>query len=116
MSSLHDVEEVIHTAFRPASELCDEERRLLYLADAVGAVGEAGHLCLASSEHVATSANPDTPLQSLHELQDAMATASTHQRLSDEEQDSGHMGNSVGVKTRSSCIHTPQHSSSGGSG
>ena len=39
MSSLHVVEKVIHTAVRPASEPCDEERHLLYQADAVDAVG-----------------------------------------------------------------------------
>ena len=89
LGSLHDVEEVIHTAFRPASEPCDEERHLLYPADAVDVVGEAGCSSLASSDHVANSANSDVPLhRSLHESQDdAMSITHTHQMLSNEEQD-----------------------------
>ena len=81
MSSLHVVEKVIHTAVRPASEPCDEERHLLYQADAVDAVGEAGCSNLASSDHAANSANSDVSMhRGLHELQDnARAIAHTHQ-------------------------------------
>ena len=61
-SSLQGVEKVIHTAVRPASEPCDEERHLLYQADAVDAVGEVRCSSLASSDHVANSANSDVPL------------------------------------------------------
>ena len=103
-SSLHDAEEVIHTA----SEPCDEQRLLLYPADAVDAVGEAGCSSLASSDHVANSANSDVPLhRSLHELQDnARAIANTHQMLSNEEQDAEACGNPMGAKTVHA--HTPE--------
>ena len=71
ISSLQVVEKAIHTAVRPASEPCDNERHLLYQADAVDAVGEACCSNLASSDHVANSANSDVLLHRfLHELQD----------------------------------------------
>ena len=83
------MEKVIHTAVRPASEPCDEERHLLYQADAVDTVGEAGCSSLASSDHVTNSANSDVPQhRSLHELQEnTMSTANTHHMLSNEERD-----------------------------
>ena len=89
INSLQVVEKVIHTAVRPASEPCGAERHLLYQTDAVDAVGEVGCSSLASSDHVANSANSDVPLhRSLHELQDnARVIANTHQMLSNEEQD-----------------------------
>ena len=61
-SRLHDSEEVNHTAFGPASEPYDEQRRLLYPVDAVDAVGQAGRSGWASSDHFANSANSDVPL------------------------------------------------------
>ena len=69
-SRLHDAEEVNHTEFRPASEPYDEQRHLLHPVDAVDAVGEAGCSSLASSDHIANSANSDVPLhRGLHERQ-----------------------------------------------
>ena len=61
-SRLHDAEEVNHTAFGPASEPYDKQRHLLYPVDAVDAVGQAGRSSLASSDHIANSANSDVPL------------------------------------------------------
>ena len=88
-SRLHDAEEVNHTAFRPASEPYDEQRHLLYPVDAVDAVGQAGRSSLASSDHIANSANSDVPLhRGLQERQgNAMSIAYTQQMLSNDEQD-----------------------------
>ena len=117
ISSLHVVDKVIHTAVRPASEPCDEERHLLYQADAVDAVGEAGCSSLASSDHVANSANSDVPLhKGLHELQDnARAIAHTHQMLGNEEQDAEACGEPHGSED-SARLHTltPLHTLTSG--
>ena len=88
-SSLQGVEKVIHTAVRPASGPCDNERHLPYPADIADAVGEAGRSNSASSDHAANSANSDISMhRGLHESQDnARSIAYTQQVLNNEEQD-----------------------------
>ena len=62
---------------------------------------------MASSDHVANSANSDVPLhRSLHELQDnARAIANTHQMLSMKNKTLRHVGNPMGAKAV--LAHTP---------
>ena len=109
-SSLQGVEKVIHTAVRPASGPCDNERHLPYPSDIADAVGEAGCSSLASSDHAANSANSDVSMhRGLHESQDnARSIAYTHQVLSNEEQDDVACGEPHGNEdTR--FLHAPLH-------
>ena len=109
-SRLHDAEEVNHTAFGPASEPYDEQRHLLYPVDAVDAVGQAGRSSLASSDHIANSANSDVPLhRGLQERQgNAMSIAYTQQMLSNDEQDGGACGEPQGSED-TKFLHSLTH-------
>ena len=109
-SRLHDVEEVNHTAFGPASEPYDEQRHLLYPVDAVDAVGQAGRSSLASSDHIANSANSDVPLhRGLQERQGkAMSIAYTQQMLSNDEQDGKACGEPQGSED-TKFLHSLTH-------
>ena len=110
INSLQVVEKAIHTAVRPASEPCDEERHLLYQADAVDADGEVGCSSLASSDHVANSANSDVPLhRGLHKREgNAMSSAYTQQMLSNDEQDSVACGEPQGSED-TKFLHSLTH-------